>query len=159
MPSQQCPKPVKETMVYGLKSADRKGSYVGVTEKLKRRLRQHNKEIKGGAKATGKRVGWKVFFLVTGLPDRKTALQLEWRLHRRSFVHPRGPNPYGKSSAARRAWQLQCALELDRVTKTAPLNATLNPVIHWKRKAHCNIAKALFPANTKHVKWTNKFIS
>lgn len=58
-------------------------TYVGATVNLDRRLRQHNKEIKGGAHATGIKVSngetWVRAMHVSGFPDWQSALQFEWR--------------------------------------------------------------------------------
>ena len=58
-------------------------TYVGATVDLERRLRQHNKEIKGGAHATGAKVdkgeNWIRACHVAGFPDWPSALQFEWR--------------------------------------------------------------------------------
>lgn len=58
-------------------------TYVGATVDLNRRLRQHNKEIKGGAHATGVKVAqgetWIRAVHVSGFPDWQAALQFEWR--------------------------------------------------------------------------------
>jgi len=58
-------------------------TYVGATVDLERRLRQHNKEIKGGAHATGIKVSqgesWTRAAHVSGFPDWQAALQFEWR--------------------------------------------------------------------------------
>jgi structure-specific endonuclease subunit SLX1 len=58
-------------------------TYVGATVDLDRRLRQHNKEISGGAKATGKKVArgqtWRRLCYVSGFPDWQSTLQFEWR--------------------------------------------------------------------------------
>jgi len=58
-------------------------TYVGATIDLDRRLRQHNKEIKGGAHATGIKVAqgesWIRAAHVSGFPDWQSALQFEWR--------------------------------------------------------------------------------
>ena len=58
-------------------------TYVGATVDLTRRLRQHNKEIKGGAHATGVKVAqgetWTRAAHVSGFPDWPAALQFEWR--------------------------------------------------------------------------------
>jgi structure-specific endonuclease subunit SLX1 len=58
-------------------------TYIGATIDLNRRLRQHNKEIKGGAHATGSRVArgeiWNRVGYVSGFPDWSAALQFEWR--------------------------------------------------------------------------------
>jgi len=65
--------------VYILASLDWKHTYVGYTVDFKRRLRQHNREIKGGAKATAGRK-WQMILQITGLPDKHHALSLEWHL-------------------------------------------------------------------------------
>jgi structure-specific endonuclease subunit SLX1 len=58
-------------------------TYVGATVDLNRRLRQHNKEIKGGARATSVKVSqgetWVRAAHVSGFPDWQAALQFEWR--------------------------------------------------------------------------------
>ena len=58
-------------------------TYVGATIDLDRRLRQHNKEIKGGAHATSIKVvkgeSWVRAAHVAGFPDWPAALQFEWR--------------------------------------------------------------------------------
>ena len=68
--------------VYLLLSSDN-STYVGATIDLDRRLRQHNKEIKGGAFATGLKVAkgetWIRAAHIEGFPDWKSALQFEWR--------------------------------------------------------------------------------
>lgn len=71
-----------ESYVYLLLSSDN-ATYVGATVDLDRRLRQHNKEIKGGAHATGAKVEkgeqWIRAAHVKGFPDWQAALQFEWR--------------------------------------------------------------------------------
>ena len=44
-----------------------KFSYVGMTNDIFKRLRQHNGEIKGGAKYTSKRKGWYPVLIIDGL--------------------------------------------------------------------------------------------
>jgi structure-specific endonuclease subunit SLX1 len=73
----------KSSFVYLLISSDEKATYVGATVDLEHRLRQHNKEIKGGAHATGIKVGqgktWRRACYVSGFPTWQAALQFEWR--------------------------------------------------------------------------------
>jgi predicted GIY-YIG superfamily endonuclease len=68
--------------VYLLLSSDN-STYVGATVDLNRRLRQHNKELKGGAFITGTKVlggeTWIRVAHIEGFPDWKSALQFEWR--------------------------------------------------------------------------------
>lgn len=68
--------------VYLLHSTDN-STYIGATVDLDRRLRQHNKIIKGGAHATSMKVNagqiWERACYVEGFPDWQAALQFEWR--------------------------------------------------------------------------------
>ena len=72
----------KPSYVYLLVSSDG-ATYVGATVDLDHRLRQHNKEIKGGAHATSIKVDggeiWVRAAHVSGFPDWRSALQFEWR--------------------------------------------------------------------------------
>ena len=72
----------KPSYVYLLVSSD-DATYVGATVDLNHRLRQHNKEIKGGAHATSMKVNkgeiWTRACHVSGFPDWRSALQFEWR--------------------------------------------------------------------------------
>ena len=67
--------------VYLLESSNH-ATYIGATVDLNRRLRQHNKEITGGARATSMKVAkgeiWTRRCYVQGFPDWKAALQFEW---------------------------------------------------------------------------------
>jgi len=58
-------------------------TYVGATIDLDQRLRKHNKEIKGGAFATGIKVNqgktWSRACHVSCFPTWQAALQFEWR--------------------------------------------------------------------------------
>lgn len=63
--------------VYLLINKARTRSYVGATVNPDRRLRQHNGELVGGARATRGDV-WERVCLVSGFPDERAALQFEW---------------------------------------------------------------------------------
>ena len=70
-----------------LLSMNRRYSYIGVTCDIKRRLRQHNGEIKGGAKYTSSKLNegtWTNIMYVEGFPSYQAALQFEWRWKRAS---------------------------------------------------------------------------
>jgi predicted GIY-YIG superfamily endonuclease len=103
-----------------LSSPGRDSTYVGATVDLDRRLRQHNKEIKGGAHATGIKVlqgeTWIRAVHVEGFPDWQAALQFEWRWKQLTrkitiSVHP----------LHRRMIALKQLLALDRPTSKAKL--------------------------------------
>ena len=56
-------------------------TYNGSTNNPMRRLRQHNEEIKGGARAThGKGGAWEICAMLSGFPDHINALSCEWRM-------------------------------------------------------------------------------
>ena len=68
----------KPWFCYMLQSIDGAKTYVGATVDPNRRLRQHNGEIGGGAKATKGRA-WRRRFLIGGFASEVPALQFEWR--------------------------------------------------------------------------------
>ena len=74
----------KKYYVYILESSDKTSTYVGATINLDHRLRQHNKDLAGGAHATSIKVAqghtWRRVCHVEGFPDWSAALQFEWRL-------------------------------------------------------------------------------
>jgi len=66
--------------VYLVASTVTKRTYVGKTNSPVRRLRQHNGEVKGGAKATRTGRPWEFAIIVYGFADEVQALQFEWAL-------------------------------------------------------------------------------
>jgi predicted GIY-YIG superfamily endonuclease len=100
-----------------------------------RRLRQHNQELAGGARATGIRVAqgliWKRACYLTGIPEWRTALQVEWRwkqLGRTQCKSVRNP-------LERRLASLKALLALEKPTsKGIPYDAYLEgpPRIVWE---------------------------
>ena len=65
-------------------------TYNGSTNNMKKRLRQHNGIIKGGAKAThGKQ--WEIYALMTGFIDHINCLSCEWRI--KHVTGKRGKRP------------------------------------------------------------------
>ena len=103
--------------VYLLLSSDN-ATYIGATVDLDRRLRQHNKEIKGGAHATGAKVAkgetWLRAAHVAGFPDWQAALQFEWRWKQISRKLPAKMCPL-----LRRFTALDMLLKLERPTTKA----------------------------------------
>ena len=67
-------------LVYILKSDNL--SYVGMTNDVTRRFRQHNGDLNGGAKYTKKRNFWYPICIIDGFETMKEAMQCEWRLKR-----------------------------------------------------------------------------
>jgi len=93
-------------------------TYIGATVDLDRRLRQHNKEIQGGAHATGMRVAkgetWTRAVHVSEFPDWQSALQFEWRWKQLSRKLSIKMNPL-----ERRIQALKQLLSLERPTSKA----------------------------------------
>jgi predicted GIY-YIG superfamily endonuclease len=68
-------------------------TYNGSTNNPKRRLRQHNEEISGGARYThGRGGGWEIYALLTGFVDHKNALSCEWRIKHTNGKPGKRPN-------------------------------------------------------------------
>ena len=115
----------KPCFVY-LLEATNKSTYVGATVDLDKRLRQHNKEIKGGAVATSKKVvkgeQWTRVCHVAGFPTWVAALQFEWRWKQLSRKLPAKMLPLD-----RRMQALTQLLALDRPTsKSVPYSEWAN---------------------------------
>jgi structure-specific endonuclease subunit SLX1 len=121
--------------VYLLVSTDN-ATYIGATIDLNHRLRQHNKEIKGGAKATSLKVEkgelWERAVYVSGFPDWSAALQFEWRWKQLSRKLPPKQLPL-----KRRLIALKQLLSLDKSTsKATPYNEwALKPEVHLETDA------------------------
>lgn len=109
-------------------------TYIGATVDPDRRLRQHNKEISGGARATGMRVeqglSWKRACYISNIPEWRSALQIEWRwkqLGRTQCKHIKNP-------IQRRLHSLKRLLSLEKPTeKGVPYDAYPSgpPQIVW----------------------------
>jgi len=113
------PDPIKQQFVYLLVSTSG-ATYVGATVDLNHRLRQHNKEIKGGAVATSVKVArgevWRRHCYVRGFPTWQSALQFEWRWKQ---IH-RKISKTGKTTPLdNRMKALDILLALDRPTTKA----------------------------------------
>jgi structure-specific endonuclease subunit SLX1 len=101
---------------YFLHTDDFSKTYVGATIDPDRRLRQHNKEISGGARATGISVSqgltWQRACYIKGIPEWRSALQIEWRwkqLGRTHYKHIKNP-------IHRRLYSLKMLLSLEKPT-------------------------------------------
>ena len=107
-------------------------TYIGATVNLDKRIRQHNKEIKGGAKATSMKVEqgevWKYICYVENFPNYNEALKFEWRWKQISRqIHKSNTkiNPREKRFEA-----LKKLLNLDRSTSKAM------PYSEWENKVN-----------------------
>ena len=98
-------------------------TYIGATVNLERRIRQHNKEIKGGAVATSNKVlngeVWSYVCYVENFPNYNEALKFEWRWKQISRILQK-KNPKQKPRE-KRLQALKMLLELDKPTSKAML--------------------------------------
>jgi predicted GIY-YIG superfamily endonuclease len=101
--------------VYCLISTDG-STYIGATVNLERRLRQHNKELVGGAQITSRKVNkgqtWTCYCYVEGFPNWQACLQFEWRWKQLSRKLSLSPLEKRKSA-------LSTLLSLERSTTKA----------------------------------------
>ena len=98
-------------------------TYIGATVDLNKRIRQHNKELKGGATATSIKVNqgeaWSYVCYVENFPNWNEALKFEWRWKQISRqIQKNNPkqNPREKRLEA-----LDLLLKLDKPTSKAML--------------------------------------
>ena len=112
------------SFVYFIKSTNG-STYIGATVNLDKRIRQHNKELKGGATATSQKVNqgekWDYYCYVENFPTWNEALKFEWRWKQISRqIQKKNPriNPTEKRLEA-----LNQLLQLEKSTSSAiPFN-------------------------------------
>ena len=114
--------------VYIIKSDNK--SYVGMTNNFFRRIRQHNKEIKGGARYTSKSDNWYPICIIDGFKSMSEAMQCEWRIKHNK-----------KKGAINRIKYLSELLKGERWTSNSPLLKDQNFKIYIKDeyKEHLDI--------------------
>ena len=99
-------------------------TYIGATTDVKRRLRQHNGEICGGARRTSRSSScWALAVVVTGFTDWRDALRFEYAW-RRVCRRQRGRGVGWRKRA------LSNLLERERWSSTSPLAASVPLVVH-----------------------------
>ena len=97
---------INNTLVcYCIRNETKNRTYVGATNHFTRRIRQHNREIVGGAKATAGHK-WHNIILVHGFNTRHDLLSFEWH-----FKHVVTVN---KNGVKRRVEALKKLLSIDR---------------------------------------------
>lgn len=99
-------------------------SYCGVSPDPVRRLRQHNGEIRGGAKyTTSKSPNWKHVCIIEGFPTKIESMQLEWAI--------KNCPPKRKGGIDNRIRKMFKTLNKKRWTSYAPLAETVPLKINW----------------------------
>lgn len=98
-----------------------RSTYNGSTNNPKRRLRQHNGEITGGAKVTTQKGGgWEYCAILSGFPDKINCLSCEWRIKCPSGRPGRRASKY--NNPAGRVESLNEILPLEYWTKQCVIN-------------------------------------
>lgn len=122
------------TYMYCIYNRNTNCSYVGVTNDLQKRIRQHNGEIKGGARYTRSKRGkgkWKYAFVVA-FATRQDALRVEWKMH-----HIRGEGSY--DGANRRFYVfLKLVCSTKKATSTSKNWSEMFPLHVWISTTHIN---------------------
>ena len=107
-------------------------TYNGMTNNLERRLRQHNGQISGGAKATRSHSNWKYFAYIEGFKTKNNCLSCEWRIK-----HPDNKKHKNKSffGIAGRLKTLNLILKLDKWTEKCDINnADCQYILHINKQ-------------------------
>lgn len=129
-------------VLYLVASTDGKCTYVGITKNLTKRLRQHNGELKGGAKYTrGK--SWRLVLTIEGLQFDTHVRQLEWRLH-----HPLNFHHNQREALKRRVLQLNDAMNMERWTSTCANTSEMKGIcLKWHSPSDAVNLVHLIPEN------------
>lgn len=127
---------------------ENKGStYAGVSPYPDRRLRQHNGEIKGGAKYTiSKGPGWRHICLIKGFRTKIEAMQFEW-----AVKHAPPRNAGGLENRIKKLFE---TCNKDRWTSNAPLAENVHLEIQWKNQTDM-LTVNVTPALPKYITMSN----
>lgn len=117
-------------------------TYAGVSPVPERRLRQHNGELKGGAKyTTSKGTGWRHICLISGF-NKIQALQFEWAVKHCAPRHAGG--------ITNRLIKMVEVLHREHWTSKSPISSTVPLTITWME--HPSIPEYTLP---EHIHETN----
>ncbi|VBB17950.1 GIY-YIG nuclease [Yasminevirus sp. GU-2018] len=122
-------------------------TYNGYTVNPRKRIRQHNQEIKGGAKYTkiwGNK-SWEIIALIKGFPDHHNALQCEWRI---KHPAPKKVRPQKYNSPSGRIVGLNEILQMERWTSKSTTTVSELSLELWIIKEFSHIMTDL-PENVK----------
>ncbi len=99
-------------------------SYVGITNNLSRRIKQHNKLLKGGAKYTTRNdSNWAYGCYISGFKTKQDALRFEWAL---KHIPPKN-----KGGIENRIKKLLILLNKKKWTKSSPNSKNYKLEINW----------------------------
>ncbi|CAG7880347.1 unnamed protein product [Brassica rapa] len=102
-------------------------TYIGFTVNPKRRIRQHNGEIRSGAFRTKKKRPWEMVLCIFGFPTNVSALQFEW-----AWQHPRESRAVREAAAAFKSFSgLARKIKLAYTMLTLPAWNSLNLTVNY----------------------------
>lgn len=103
---------------------NKNSTYAGVSPDPVRRLRQHNGEIKGGAKYTlSKGPGWEHVCFVKGFQNKIQTMQFEWAV--------KHAKPRNAGGIVNRINKLNAVIGRDFWTSKSPPSNTIPLTIEW----------------------------
>ena len=121
-------------------------TYAGVSPTPQRRLRQHNGEIKGGAKyTTSKGPGWKHVCIVSGFRTKIEAMQFEWAVKHEA--------PRNAGGIVNRINKLLGVCNKTKWTSKSPNACDVPLTIHW-HASDVELVQDKLPTFIK-VEWIN----
>ena len=112
-------------------------TYIGATTNLERRLKQHNRLLVGGAKATRKS-NWNIAFYLTGFNSWSECLACEWRMKHPNLTKAI-PAKYTKVSG--KALLIQDIFNSNSFTNNFPINKETIYILSIKNMYASNIQK------------------
>jgi len=120
-------------------------TYAGVSPDPVRRLRQHNGEIKGGAKyTTSKGSGWTHICLISGFKTKIQAMQFEWAV---KHVAPR--NLGGLVNRMDKVYKVLCSPQW---TSKSPQANDVHLELDWKIEILDTHKEKILPEYVKIVR-------
>lgn len=128
---------------YALRHTASGKSYTGQTNDFKRRLKQHNGKLSGGAKYTHRKRGqWEPIFHVTGFQTLRSVLQFEIAMKKRKVPAAFGKKRYTRGPSGR-VRQLEYLLSLGK----------LNNELHSPFATN-GIGVVCFVSRDEYLKWS-----
>lgn len=119
-------------------------TYNGSTNDLTRRLRQHNGEISGGAKATHDKGPWEYYFVMTGFKTHNNALSCEWMIKHPTKKRKRPPKYCGEIGRIKGINEI---LPLEKWTTKCESNNDCNYTVYIVKEMEQYIDKSVIPNN------------
>ncbi|KAF8095307.1 hypothetical protein N665_0337s0015 [Sinapis alba] len=122
-------------------------TYIGFTVNPKRRIRQHNGEIRSGAYRTKKKRPWEMVLCIYGFPTNISALQFEW-----AWQHPRESRAVREAAAAFKSFSgLARKIKLAYTMLTLPAWNSLNLTVNYFSSKYAHHG-GLSPSLPPHMK-------